>query len=126
MNVECHGNGMIVHPDEYYHHWPVEWNEAMFAKERELGPHHRFLRPLEPWETLASFLVLRGHVWESLQRWEEATSVYNTACEFAPHNRTYAFYASGAWRKMVDPDYEMFEEVKWKGLTPNYSAYERK
>jgi hypothetical protein len=126
MNVECHGNGMRVHPDEFYHHWPVEWNEAMFVQERALGPYHRFLRPLEPWETLASFLVLRGHVWESNQRWGEATAVYNTACELVPYNRTYAFYASEAWRKMVDPDYAMFEEVKWKGLTPSYAAYETK
>jgi hypothetical protein len=124
MNVEFHGKGMVVHPDDFYHHFPVEWNEAMFEYERQLGRHRRFLRPLEPCETLASFLVQRGHVWESIGKWAEATAVYNTACELAPHNRTYAFYASEAWRKMVDPDYEMFDEVKWKGVTPNYPVSE--
>jgi hypothetical protein len=110
MNVECHGNGMLVSPDDYYHHWPREWPKELLAKERELGPRRLFLRPLEPWEALAGFLVLRGHVWESHNRWPEAMAVYNAARQLDPHNEVYTFYSCEAWRKMVDPDYEMFEK----------------
>ena len=31
FNIECHGNGMSTHPDEYYHEWPVPWTAELEA-----------------------------------------------------------------------------------------------
>ncbi|MGL6097726.1 MAG: transglutaminase family protein [Fimbriiglobus sp.] len=126
MNIECHGNGMAVCPDDHYRRWPIAWTEPVYARERELGPYRRYLRPVEPWETLAVLLVQRGHVWEAIGRWGEATAAYNAACELVPYNKVYAVYASEAWRRMVDPDYVPFRQMKWQGVTPDYSAYETK
>jgi hypothetical protein len=115
--MEYHGHGLVVHPDEYYHRSPVEWTPEMHAEENRLGLNRVYLRSLTPAEELASFLVQRGHVWESLGQWPEATATYNTAADLSPHNRAYAFYASEAWRKMADPEYRTDERPKWKGVT---------
>lgn len=119
INLECHGNGLVVRPDEYYHHYPVEWRPELFAEEDRLGPNRVYLRSLTPQEELASFLTLRGHVWESLGRYGEANASYNTAANLSPHNPAYGYYANETWRKMADPAYQPDERPKWKGKTVN-------
>ncbi|MBX9623399.1 MAG: hypothetical protein K2X82_06255 [Gemmataceae bacterium] len=120
FNMECHGNGLVVHPDDYYHRYPIVWGPELHAEQARLGPDRVFLRSLTPAEEVASFLVLRGHLWESVGRWGDATAVYNTAADLMPHHAGYERWACEAWRKAANPDYVMCGRPKWKGMTPNY------
>jgi hypothetical protein len=116
LNLECHGNGLVTHPDDYYHHVPVEWMPELHAEEERLGPNRVFLRSLRPAEELAFFLVQRGQIWQSHGCWPEATAVYNLAADLSPHHPAYAYYGSEAWRKMADPVYQLDERPRWKGV----------
>ena len=60
LNIECHGNGMVAHPDEHYYEWPVRWNPETHAEEARRGPNCIYLRSLEPAEELAFFPVPAG------------------------------------------------------------------
>jgi hypothetical protein len=122
FNTEYHGHGLVVYPDEHYHHSPVEWTPQMHAEEGRLGPDRVFLRSLTPREELAFFLAQRGHMWESLGRWPEAAAVYNVAADLSPRNRAYAHYAGEAWRKTANPSYQTDERPRWKGVTANRSG----
>lgn len=92
LNIECHGNGIVAHPDEYYHEWPVRWDPATRAAEAIRGPNRIYLRSLNPAEELAFFLCQRAHCLEVAGRWDEAITVYQSAARLWPHHPAYPKY----------------------------------
>jgi hypothetical protein len=66
LNVESHGKGMNVYPDDRYYYEPVVWEAKLFAEERQRGDKRLYLRSLEPSEEIAADLALRGHCFDAL------------------------------------------------------------
>jgi hypothetical protein len=70
-NIEYTDKGMNSHPDEYYHHWPVEWS-AQMHKQESTRPKPYWLRNLHPHEEMASFLMQRSHTLLDNGQFDEA------------------------------------------------------
>ena len=85
FNIECHGNGLSTHPDDYYKQWPVIWSpQTIAAEKRRTKP--LYLRNLEPAEELAHFLLQRAYVLQAHNCLDEAFLTASAAAKFAPHN----------------------------------------
>jgi hypothetical protein len=97
LNIECHGNGMICHPDDYYHEWPVRWPPELYAEEAH---RHVYLRGLSPSEELAEMLVLRGTCLEAHGQFDKALDAYKRACERSLTHPGYRNFARRVVTKM--------------------------
>ncbi|QNN24724.1 hypothetical protein HED60_21420 [Planctomycetales bacterium ZRK34] len=85
MNIECHGNGLVIKPDEHYRQWPVKWTPQVIAAERRRAKP-LYLRSLGPNEELASFLLQRAYVLLANDRYGESFIAATHAWRLAPHD----------------------------------------
>ena len=96
FNIECHGNGMLCHEDDYYRSWPKPWPDALEALEQKRGSRRVYLRSLNRMEELAECIAQRGHCLAAHGRIEEAIMVYEKAIAWVPDDPLYRSYRDAA------------------------------
>jgi hypothetical protein len=90
FNIECTSQGLLCHPDEYYHRWPV----PLTAVDLDRG---YYLNSFSPSEELACFLAARGHCLRDHLRLPEALHAFESARQLAPQDPNYqGFWAIAA------------------------------
>ena len=83
FNIECTTRGLVCHPDEHYHRWPVPLTQ------RDLDRGY-YLHSMSPAEELACFLAARGHCLRDNLRLAEAVEAFAEAGTLAPRDPNYS------------------------------------
>ncbi|MFQ5731502.1 MAG: transglutaminase family protein [Planctomycetaceae bacterium] len=82
FNIDASGHGFSCHPDEYYHHWPREWDET----ERK---NNWYLKSMSPFEEIADFLSSRGSCLECNGQLDAAFLAFHWAYQLTQDQRYY-------------------------------------
>ncbi len=132
FNIECHGNGMLSHSDDYYRQWPRVWPAVLHRIEAERGERRVYLRSLTESEEMAECLSQRGHCLSAHGRRDEAIEAYGKAEALVPDDPLYRSYREAAEGygqarpRWYDPTVgEFIEEdpIGFAGGDPNLYAY---
>ena len=103
FNIEGAGEGIALHDDEHYRHWPEEWTEADAAG-------GWYLRSLDARGEFAAFLAIRGECLTDNHRVGEAIQAYNWACRLKPEDARYRAQLTRLTRRQSDLGIAEMEE----------------
>lgn len=117
FNVEYSGDGSSIHEDEYYHSWPVKWDDELHALNARYGV---WLTSLTPRQEVAKCLETRLVALDHLGRTEEALECLRVVERFNPANPYYHGIRVNLFARMRGAD-----NLPWVNVAPHGRRGER-